>query len=85
MGLKPDGERLASIETTVNEMKLRLFGIDGESGLVGTVYDMHAANTARVDRLETWAKVGLGIIIASMILTGNGAVSLSTLLKLFKP
>lgn len=85
MGTKSDAERLASIETTVGEMKLRLFGIDGESGLVGTVYNMHATNTERIDRMETWCKIGLGVIIGFMVLTGNGTVSLTTLIKLLKP
>lgn len=84
MGLKPDGERLASIETTVNEMKLRLFGMDGESGWVGAQKAMHAANTIKIERIEKYWWLALGAVIASMVLTGNGTVSLTTLMKLLK-
>lgn len=84
MGLKPDGERLATIEAIVNSMNLRLFGIDGESGLFGTVYEMHAANTAKINKFEKWGWMALGAVIGSMIMTGNGTVSLTTLLKLLK-
>jgi hypothetical protein len=85
MSVKPDGERLASIETDVKDMRLRLFGVDGETGWVGAQKEMHASNTARVERLETWVKLGLGVIITALILTGSGAVSLSSLLKFLKP
>jgi hypothetical protein len=86
MSIKPDGERLASIETTVNDMKLRLFGLDGDSGLIGTLHAMHAANTSKIEEIQKhmakWGWFAFGVYVAWTFVTSSGVVSLSSAIKL---
>ncbi len=87
--IKPDGERLASIEVTVNEMKLRLFGLDGDSGLIGTLHEIDAAHTAKIEEIQKhmakWGWFAFGVYVAWTFVTSSGVVSLSSILKLLKP
>jgi hypothetical protein len=78
MSRKPEGERLVMLEVLVKDMRSRLFGIDGDSGLIGALTERMQEMERRVSKL-TWILVG--VYMGWAFLTSNGVVSLASVLK----
>lgn len=79
-------DTIESIREIVIDLKARLFGLDGESGLIGRIQRMHDSNTAKIDEIEKtiskWKWLALGIFITWSFLTSSGFVSLKTVLEI---
>lgn len=60
---RTDGERLAVIETTVLDIKVRLFGGDGQAGELSSLRD-------RVAKLENWRWYVVGIGVGAGVTIG---------------
>ncbi len=72
---RSDSERLMAIETTVRDIKARLFGDDGEGGRLGSYEE-------RITKLENWRWWVVGIAVGlGMAVGGAGKQLLAAILK----
>lgn len=81
-----DEQRLTRIETTLSDMRMRLFGLDGESGLIGSQNAKYEAAMVKISEIQRMVWIALGVWVGWSFLTGSGSASLSAVLKfLAKP
>lgn len=66
---KSDSETLRNIDKAVGELRVALFGLDGNNGFVGATKLRLDAHTRRVSVIEKWmwSLTGAGAIIAFLV------------------
>lgn len=69
-----DGERLASIETTVKDIKERLFGEDQSNGVIGDL-------DTRLTKLENWRWWVVGMALGLGVAAGHSLTHFLEVLK----
>ena len=73
---RTDSERLVRVETVLNDMDHKLFG----NGRPGKIEEIEARIKFLEDQRNRIIAIGTGIVFVIQFLTGNGAISLKTLL-----